>query len=281
MTLLDIAPARPRYGTRWENGVRARQGQPSQGGQQQQEEDGVNVSRGERATSIAAGSVLALLGLGRRGLPGLLAAGVGGALLYRGSTGHCPAYAALGMNTAQDDASEQQEGEHAIHVEQSFLINRPAEQLYSFWRNFENLPRFLSHIDRIEVQSERRSHWVARLSRLAGGKLEWDAEITREDPNSLIAWRSLPGSDIDTTGQVRFNKAMGDRGTEMHVFMDFTPPAGAVAGMFPSLFNKATRRMIREDLRRFKQLMELGEIPTIDGQPHGTCTGHGTRYRDT
>jgi uncharacterized membrane protein len=251
--------------------------------QAQQQQSYENVGLIERLVSVAAGAVLASFGLGRRSIPGLLAAGMGGMMVYRGATGHCPMYGAMGLDTAHEQGertAEDEIAEHGIHIEQSFLINRSAEELYQFWRNFENLPKFLTHIDRIEVQGDRRSHWVARLSRLAGGNIEWDAEITRDEPNSLIAWRSLSGSDIDTVGEVRFSNAMGDRGTKMHVVMNFVPPASAVAGMFPTLFNKATRRMMRTDLGRFKALMEVGEILTLDGQPRGTCTGHGTRYHE-
>jgi uncharacterized membrane protein len=253
-----------------------------------QERQPVNVGGKERLVSIASGSVLALFGLERRSIPGLLAAGIGGMMVYRGATGHCPMYDAMGVDTAHEQGqpggrgAEDEIAEHGIHVEQSFLINRPAEELYRFWRNFENLPRFLTHIERIEVQGDRRSHWVARLSRMVGGHLEWDAEITADEPNSRLAWRSLPGSEIDTTGEVRFSKALGDRGTEMHVFMNFVPPFGAVAGMFPTLFNKATRRMMRTDLGRFKALMEVGEILTVDGQPRGNClSGGGSRYHES
>jgi uncharacterized membrane protein len=280
MTLTEQRGSQSRVGTDSVGSMGQGQGT---GGQAQQQHEQVNVGHNERLVSVAAGAVLALFGLGRRSIPGLLAAGVGGMMVYRGATGHCPMYGAMGLDTAHEGGqrtAEDEIAEHGIHIVQAFLINRPAEELYRFWRNFENLPQFLTHIDRIEVQGDRRSHWVARLSRLAGGNIEWDAEITRDEPNTLIAWRSLPGSDIDTTGEVRFAKAMGDRGTEMHVVMNFVPPASAVAGMFPSLFNKATRRMMRTDLGRFKALMEVGEILTLDGQPHGTCTGTGTRYHE-
>lgn len=245
----------------------------------------VNVGSAERQVSIAAGSILALLGLSRRSVPGILIAGIGGAMIYRGATGHCGLYERLGLDTAADEEVGREDTEdlarRGLHIEQALLINRPAADVYAFWRDFSKLPQFMTHLDRVDVRENGESHWVARLSRMAGGNLEWDARITADEPNARIAWESLPGSEVQTTGEVRFSDAMGDRGTEMHVLMNFRPPGFALARMFPSFFTKATRRLMRNDLRRFKQLMELGEIVTIDGQPHGTCTGRGTYYHDS
>ncbi len=240
-----------------------------------------NVGDNERIVSIVAGSALALLGLSRRTATGLLVAAVGGGLIYRGVTGHCAVYTALGYDTANEgESAEDKIAKNGFHIEQALLINRSPEELYTFWRNFENLPQFMTHLDRVETRPDNHSHWVARLSQKYGGTIEWDAEITRDEPNSLIAWHSLPGSDVDVTGQVAFSKALGDRGTEVHVTMDLVPPASGIASAFPGLFTGATRRLIREDLRRFKQLMEVGEIATVEGQPHGTCTGSGTYYHE-
>src|SRR3954452_10502262 len=155
------------------------QGQRS--GQQQQRQQGeVNVADDERAVSVAAGSILALLGLSRGSLPGLIIAGLGGGMIYRGATGRCPAYARLGVNTAEEQQRRQQEEPYdgrAVHIAQAFLINKPAEQLYSFWRNFENLPRIMTHLESVRVIDERRSHWAAK-STAVGKQFEWDAEIT-------------------------------------------------------------------------------------------------------
>src|SRR5687768_16693370 len=213
-------------------------------GQELGTDDGwTNVGQGERTVSVAAGAILALLGLMRGSGTGLLVAGVGGALIYRGVSGHCPAYGALGMSSAEPDTSY--EGgqramerieERGIHVEQAFLINRTPEDLYAHWRNFDNLPRIMTHLEAVTVIDERRSHWVAKAPRIAGGKVEWDAEITRDEPNRAIAWRSLPGSDVDTAGEIRFTPAMGDRGTEVHVFMDYVPPAGRLGHWVATLF---------------------------------------------
>jgi uncharacterized membrane protein len=257
--------------------------QPGRPEQQPQQ----NVSQAERTVSLAAGSILALLGLSRKSLPGLLIAGVGGSLVYRGVTGHCSMYESLGIDTAEDERqrqgqqSEEESTARGIHVENAFLINRSPEDLYAYWRNFENLPKIMTHLEEVRVIDDRRSHWAARLPRVAGGRrLEWDAEITRDDTNALIAWQSVQGSDVETSGRIRFAPAMGDRGTEVHVFMEYVPPGGMLTAMLAPLLSKGSKRMIREDLRSFKRIMEVGEIPTIIGQPHGTCTGEGERYTE-
>jgi len=240
-----------------------------------------NVGSAERVVSVAAGTIVALAGISRGSVPGIISAVLGGALVYRGVSGNCPVYSALEIDTAQPEPqseTEQREelDSRGIHVEQAFLINRSPEELYQYWRNFENLPNIMSHLQRVTVLDGNRSHWVTKAPRLAGGSVEWDAQITADEPNVRIAWRSLAGSDIDCAGEIRFARAMGDRGTEVHVFMDYVPPAGRVGHWIATLFGESPRRQMREDLRNFKRLMETGEIPTIAGQPRGTCAGHGT-----
>ncbi len=239
-----------------------------------------NVGPDERTISIAAGAIVGLLGLSRGTLPGLLTAGVGAALVYRGVTGECPLYRKMGITTMPHDGAEGGSQEHGIEVATAVLINKPAEELYRFWRNLENLPRFMGYLNSIRILDEKRSHWVAKAPNLAGGKVEWDAEITRDDVNELIAWRSLAGSTIDTAGQVRFQKAPGDRGTEVHVWMSYYPPAGRLGHWVASLLGDNPRRIVREELHNFRRLMELGEVPTIVGQPSGTCLGRGKRTAD-
>lgn len=231
----------------------------------------VNVGNTERAISVAAGALLAAMGLRQRTLPGILIAGVGGALAYRGVSGHCPAYEAVKVNTATTEG---------IHAEAAFLINRSPEELYAFWRNFSNLPRIMNFLERVDIVDDTHSHWVARVAPTFAGKLEWDAEITHDEPNSRIGWRSLSGADVDSVGEIRFSRAMGDRGTEVHVSMNYNPPAGYLGHWVATLFGRSPRFQMREDLRNFKRLMETGEIPTIVGQPRGTCTGKGTRVTE-
>lgn len=234
-----------------------------------------NVGRDERNVSVAAGAILALLGLRRMSLPGCIVAGVGGAMIYRGVTGYCNLYAALGVDTTK--SLEDEMAEDGIRIEESFLIGRSAEELYDEWRNFENLPNMMSHLESVQVLDPQRSHWVAKAPKIAGGKVEWDAEITADEPNSLIAWRSVPGSTIDTIGEVRFTKALGDRGTEVHVTMKYVPPAGKLGHLIAKFSGLSPERQIREDLRDFKRRMETGEVPTIEGQPRGSCMGQGKR----
>lgn len=240
----------------------------------EQEQPQVNVGPSERAVSVAAGSILAMLGVSRRSIPGLVIAGVGAAIVQRGLTGHCSVYSKLGVDTAQEEDGREDLARNGIHVEQAFLINKPAEELYQFWRNFGNLPSIMKHLKSVTVNGNR-SHWVAEAPKIAGGSVEWDAEVTRDDPGQAIGWRSLPGSQVQTQGEVRFSKAMGDRGTEVHVYMNYRPPAGKLGHYIATMFGESPRRQMREDIRNFKRLMECGEIVTTVGQPVGTCLRSG------
>jgi uncharacterized membrane protein len=233
-----------------------------------------NVGDAERKVSVASGAILAGLGIAHRSLSGILVAAVGGFLVYRGASGHCPVYQAMDIDTTEGEASSES---HGIQVNHAFLVNKSPEELYQYWRKLENLPRIMSHLREVQVVDAKRSHWIANAPIIAGGKVEWDADITRDEPNSVIAWRSTPDSAIETRGEVRFVKALGDRGTEVHVYMEYSPPGGRVGHFVAKLFGEAPTKTIREDLRKFKQTMEIGEISTISGQPRGTCAGWGIR----
>lgn len=238
-----------------------------------------NVGNGERVGSLVAGSVLALLGLRKRDLTGLVIAGFGGALVFRGSTGRCSLYQALGVDTSNDAKRPQhpKELDHGVHVSASYLINKPPDVLYAFWRNFENLPQFMSHLESVRKIDDRRSHWVAKAPKIYGGQVEWDAEVTADEPNARIAWETLPGSDIEHRGSIKFAQALGNRGTKVRVDLDYHPPAGQLGRWIAKLFGEEPKQQIHDDLRKFKRLMELGEIPTTVGQPRGTCQGRATR----
>jgi uncharacterized membrane protein len=132
----------------------------------------------------------------------------------------------------------------------------------------ENLPRVMSHIESVQMIDERRSHWVAKAP--VGSKVEWDAEIIDDRPNELIAWRSLEGSDVEHSGSVRFERAPGGRGTIVRVEMHYMPPAGPIGVLVAKVIGEAPEQQVQEDLRRFKQVMETGEIIRSDGSLMGT-----------
>ena len=170
----------------------------------------------------------------------------------------------------------------AIRVAQAVTINRSPEDLYRFWRAFQNLPRFMKHLESVREVGNRRSHWVAKAP--AGRTVEWDAEITEDRPNELIAWRSLEGSDVDHIGFVRFERALGGRGSVVRVEMRYGPPAGVVGATMAKLFGENPEWQVKDDLRRFKQVMETGEVTHAPkGSPQdapAVCRGDMTRRRE-
>jgi uncharacterized membrane protein len=154
-------------------------------------------------------------------------------------------------------------GSRGVRVEQVVTINKPIEQVYEFWRNFENLPRFMRHLEAVTVLGNRRSRWRAKAP--AGMTVEWEAELIQEKECDWLAWRSLPGSQIKNSGSVRFERAPGGRGTELRVQLQYRPPAGAMGRAFAWLTGEEPSQQIADDLRRFKQLLETGEIPLSEG----------------
>jgi uncharacterized membrane protein len=154
-----------------------------------------------------------------------------------------------------------------LPVRESVAVNRSPEELFAFWRTVSNLPRFMNNLIAVTELDGRRSHWVAKGP---GGKtIEWDSEITEERPGEMLAWRSLPESDVRHSGRVYFDKAPGKHGAYVRVEIEYTAPGGVVGAGLAKLLGKAPEHMVREDLRRFRQLMEAGEIPTTAGQPSG------------
>lgn len=148
-------------------------------------------------------------------------------------------------------------------VKNSLIINRPPEELYQYWRNLENLPRIMRYLEQVRTTGEGRSHWVAKAP--AGTSVEWDAEVTEDRPNELIAWRSLEGSQVENNGSVRFEPAPGNRGTIVKVEINYTPPGGALGTLVAKLFGEDPGQTAQEALRCFKQLMETGEVVVSDG----------------
>jgi uncharacterized membrane protein len=232
----------------------------------------VNVGEKERFWSAAAGGALGACGLRRAGsIPGLLMLAAGGALVHRAVTGRCALYDNLGIDTASHSGARPEEYfERGIHLEESVTIDKPAAELFEFWRNFENLPRFMHNLESVQIHDQTRSHWIAKGP--AGGRVEWEAEIINEVPGELIAWRTIGSNQVENAGSVRFvpsRSGAGARGTEVKIVMDYLPPAGRLGRALAVILGKDPRQQVKNDLRRFKQFMETGEIATTRGQPAG------------
>ena len=161
-----------------------------------------------------------------------------------------------------------EEPRRGIRVRRSITVQRSPEEVYQFWRDFRNLPTFMSHLESVEVIDERRSRWRAKAP--AGTTVEWEAELVEDQPAERIAWRSIEGSEVDNAGSVRFTPAPGDRGTEIHVELEYDPPGGKLGAIVAKLFGEAPEQQVSGDLRRFKQVMETGEVVHSDASIHRT-----------
>lgn len=223
----------------------------------------VNISQTERIVSAIGGGILASAGLMKRSPAGLALALIGGDLLRRGITGHSYAYEAFGVRTApkgQGAYTTSVPYELGLRVDSSVILGRPRAEVFQFWRDLRNLPRFMKHIESVTDNGANRSHWVVKAP--GGRTVEWDAVIHNEIPNELIAWRTLPGADVDSAGSVWFKDAPGGcSATEVKVELQYNPPAGAVGALLASLFGKKPGQQIEEDLNRLRQIFDDGRSP--------------------
>ena len=220
-----------------------------------------NVGESERLMSTVAGAALVLAGLSRGRACGLVMTLSGGAMLYRAWTGHCHLYDSLGIDTTERNQATAIASGQGTKVEKTIVINRPNDELYAFWRNFENLPRVMQHLERVEVIGAKRSRWFA--SGIMGKKVQWEAEVINERAPEIIAWRSLPGSEVETAGSVRFRPLGDSRSTSLTVSMSYNPPAGKLGAAIASLLGKGLEQQLESDLHEFKRLMESGEAISI------------------
>jgi uncharacterized membrane protein len=171
-----------------------------------------------------------------------------------------------GRQLGEEASSSRRQGSGGIEVTEAITINRPRSEVYGFWQNFENFPRFMAHLESVQVIDQRRSHWRANAP--AGATVEWDAETVEDRPNELIAWRSLPDSQVPNSGTVRFRDAPGGRGTEVIVELRYQPLGGRLGALIAKLFGEEPSQQVKGDLRRLKQVMELGEIVHSDASIH-------------
>ena len=219
-----------------------------------------NLGQTERLASGALAAAVVLWGARRGGWAGGLALLAGAALAGRGITGYCPVSAQLGPNPGERQVAKKLGWSTAAAVTRSVTIAKPPAEVYRFFRDFSNLPTFMRHVERIDVLDDQRSHWVVRAP--FGRTVEWDAIVTDDRPDELIAWKSAEGADVRNTGAVEFLRAPGDRGTEVRATIAYEPPAGQAGRIFAKLWGEEPGKQAHDDLRRLKQFLETGEVPT-------------------
>ena len=238
-------------------------------------EGDASVGKTERLVSGLVGVALVALSLRKRRLRPILFP-VATGLIARALTGRGPTRRALAGLTRR---KRREEGDSPVasvgrgqgtKVEQSVTINRPVLEVYRFWRNFENLPRFMDHLEAVTVIDDTRSHWVAKGP--AGTRVEWFADIHNEIDDELIAWRSLPGSEINNAGSVHFVPSADGTGTEVHVVLSYEPPAGKVGVAFAKLLGEEPSNQVADDLRRLKQVMDAGDVGTASRSRRPSAT---------
>jgi uncharacterized membrane protein len=195
----------------------------------------------------------------QRWLPVVAAGALAAYALQRGLRRRRPVKGTGFIADRYSDTRRRLGGSRGIHVEHSMLIHKRAAQLFRYWRDLENLPKFMEHLESVALREEGISHWVARGP--AGMKFEWDAHIINEVEDKLIAWQSLKGADVATAGSVTFDES--DAGTVVHVHLQYSPPGGKLGAAIAYAFGEEPNLQVQEDLRRFKWLMETGAIPTV------------------
>lgn len=214
----------------------------------------INVGTAERILSALGGAALFGCGLKQRSgaTPFLLV--IGGLLAARGITGHCDAYKKLNVNTAVPPETYGVPDRAGFHVEKSIEIKRSPAQVYGYWRQLKNLPKFMSHLKTVVETGPRTSHWVVKGP--AGKSVSWDAEIINEHPGEMIAWQTLPGADVQSAGTVRFEPLNDGRNTCVTVNLKYSPPARSMGAITARILGRAPEQQMRVDLARFKHLLE-------------------------
>jgi uncharacterized membrane protein len=226
----------------------------------------VNVNQVERRASLLLGGVLLVTGLRRRSPVGAVLALAAGELLYRGISGHCHLYQTFGLSTA-DGRRLQEAGApgDAMQVERSITIGKSADELYRVWREPGNLSRIMGHFAEVTTVSENRTHWLVRGP--LGQSREWDVRVVEDLPGELLRWESIEGAELPSEGTVRFRPAPSDWGTEVTLRLCFQVPGGTIGAAVVKLLPVAPSLLVSKALRRFKSLVETGEIPTTEHQP--------------
>jgi len=234
--------------------------------------DGPNVGKFERIASGVLGGAIALQGLRRRGLRGLLMAVGGGYLMYRGASGQCGLYSRAGIDRSGSTDSARPEVSHtAPEVQRSITVGRPAEELHEYWRDAEQLNQLLGEFATIEERSEGRLHWTVNgpLDRT----MEWETEFVEDREGEVLRWETVEGTRLPSEWTVRYQDAPGEQGTEVSLRVRFDPPGGAVGSALIERLGIAPKTIVAETLRRFRSLAETGEVPTLERNPSARGSG--------
>jgi uncharacterized membrane protein len=227
----------------------------------------INVGNNERIFSAAAGAFLLSSGINnlfKSPISALVRTAIGGMLLYRGASGHCPIYASMGKTGGVSHTQN-------INIRTSLIVNKPKDEVYAFWRKLENLPLFMKHIASVTEIDAKHSHWEATIPGNIG-KVKWNAEIVKEEPGYLIGWQSIPNSMINNAGKVTFNDALNGQGTELEVVITYHPPAGEIGSGVAKALNPVFEKMVRQDVMNFKDYIETkytGGTATTTSGPTG------------
>jgi uncharacterized membrane protein len=210
-----------------------------------------NVSNFERGLSIGVGALLiysAVNNFKKTPIRAILRAGLGAGIMIRGASGNCPVYSSFHIDGTKTTS---------VNMRTTFVVNTPRNEVYAAWRNLSTLPRFMKHLANVTELSNTKSHWEARIPENNPVTISWDAEIVKDEPGTLLSWRSLPGSTVDNAGKVEFRDALGHQGTEIRVTIVYRPPAGNIGSGIAKLLNPVFKKMIKEDVLNFKQYIEV------------------------
>lgn len=210
-----------------------------------------NVSNFERGLSIGFGSLLvysAVKNFRKTPVRAIFRAGLGAAMVFRGASGNCPIYKSLHVDGRKSET---------VNIHTTFVVNRPRLEVYNAWRDLSSLPMFMKHLKSVKETSSTQSHWEAKIPEGNPVSISWDAEIVKDEPGTLLGWRSLPGSTIDNAGKVEFRDALGHRGTEVKVTIVYRLKGGNIGTGVAKLMSPVFRRIVKNDVLNFKQYFEI------------------------
>lgn len=229
----------------------------------------ISIDRWERIFFTALGGMILALGLRRRSFGGAAIALIGGWLFYRGISGHSHHCQISGKGTASDYHDTGVPAD-TMEVERSITIGSSADELYWFWREPQHLSRIMGHIAEVTDMGENRQHWAVSLPL---GRIAWNVQIVEECPGEVLRWESLTGAEVPNEGSIHFHPAPGDQGTEVTLRFRFDPPGGVLGDAAVEFLNIGPRLLVDTALRRFKSLVETGEIPTLERNPSARGAG--------